>query len=584
MTDPAARPFSSRQVPLVLALCLCLAGCKGDAGPKERVFVGAGSWAIPPAYTGNPWAPQSVGCASWYVHEPLFYYLPTRESYLPRLGVEAVESRDGRRLSVRLRKGVTWHDGKPFTSRDVAATFQLGAIHGWQVWQRLQGIETPDEHTVVFAFKKPLRRYDKIRILTEKITSPFDPYQEWAAQALPLIGRAAATAEKQALREKLCRYRPPLPIGTGPFRVVNVTSSEMLLERFPDGWARDKLKIDKIKILRGLKNEIMWAFIMAGEIDASSPATPRDVAEQVIKRNPGTKLVCPSDLHEFGFIFNLRKKPMSDVNFRKAFAHAVDRERVTKISYYYSRPVTDYNTGIVRSERDRWLSAEFLRKLDKYEYDPRKAMRILDEAGYRKGKDGYYRDPDGAPMELEISSSENTDWVLGAEVATSLLNKIGVKSKVRIVMGALYGTNLRDGDFDVAVEFGPNFARFGLPVLSYERLYYKSEFMRRATGIADKVRGPGGGTVDLSATVERLHETRDEKERRELIEKLAWITHEHIPFLSVYEKNLMVFVVDGKRVRGWPGVENPVWSNVSYGVEGALVSFMIDGTLEGIPR
>ena len=36
--------------------------------------------------------------------------------------------------------------------------------------------------------------------------------------------------------------------------------------------------------------------------------------------------------------------------------------------------------------------------------------------------------------------------------------------------------------------------------------------------------------------------------------------------------------------RGWPGVEDPIWSNVSYGVEGALVSFMINGTVEGIPR
>ena len=262
----------------------------------------------------------------------------------------------------------------------------------------------------------------------------------------------------------------------------------------------------------------------------------------------------------------------------------MDRAQITEISYYYTRAVTDYNTGIIRSQRERWLSEAFLRGLETYEYDPEKAMRILDQAGYRKGADGYYENLDGTPIDLEISSSEHTDWVLGAEVATSFLSKIGIRSKVRIVMGALYGPNLREGKFDVAVEFGPKLARFGLPALSYERLYYKGEFIRVATGIPEQVRGPRGELVDLSATVERLHETRDEKERSALIETLAWITHEYIPFLSVYEKNLMVFVLDGKRVRGWPGVDDPIWSNVSYGVEGAVVSLMINGTLEGIPR
>ena len=244
--------------PLLLALLCVLGGCQDKTGIPERMFIGAGQWAIPPAYCGNPWAPQSVGSASWYVYDPLFFYLPPSEKYLPRLGLSVSESSDRRRLTIRLRKGVTWHDGQPFTSSDVAVTFQLGAIHGWQIWRRLERIETPDEHTVVFVFKKPFRRYDKVRILTEKITSPSDPYQEWAGQVLPLIGKDDAAAQTQALRERLYRYRPPFPNGTGPFSVTHVTSSELLLKRFSNGWAADKVKIDKIKILRWLKNEIMW--------------------------------------------------------------------------------------------------------------------------------------------------------------------------------------------------------------------------------------------------------------------------------------------------------------------------------------
>src|SRR5690606_7852047 len=78
----------------------------------------------------------------------------------PQLATSWEISSDGLTYTFHLRQGVKWHDGKPFTSADVA--FSLTEIwkpltsRGKVLYADLEGVDTPDDHTVIFRFSKPV--------------------------------------------------------------------------------------------------------------------------------------------------------------------------------------------------------------------------------------------------------------------------------------------------------------------------------------------------------------------------------------------------------------------------------------------
>lgn len=132
------------------------------AETKQAVFVTLSGWEMPPAYHGNPYAPGGVGGATDYVHARLFYYYAFTGEYKPYLAegfVEEDTDKDGLidKLTVLLRKDITWEDGTPFTSRDVYAQYIIGgAAWTWgHIWKYLDFISIPDPYTVVFYYEKP---------------------------------------------------------------------------------------------------------------------------------------------------------------------------------------------------------------------------------------------------------------------------------------------------------------------------------------------------------------------------------------------------------------------------------------------
>ncbi|MCD6310527.1 MAG: ABC transporter substrate-binding protein [Candidatus Eremiobacteraeota bacterium] len=573
-------------------------GCK-RAEPEVPTFYTAGNWDIPPAYHGNPWAPGGVGAAAGYVYEPLFIYVPKTGEFIPRLGTSFEESEDHGKLTVKLREDVKWHDGRPFTSKDVQTTFYIGYIKNLAIWQNLEGIETPNEYTVIFRWKK-ISPVNTIRALTEGITSPYHIFGKWADE-IPKIMRETRRKDEitaveleemlnayngnvslvlkelekrrkerrsreKSTREILYKYHPKMPVGTGPFKVTRVTATDMVLEKYLGYWSASTVHIDRIRIFRWTSNEVIWSFLMAGEVDAVTPATPYDVAQQIIKKNPGTRLVCPSDLHEVGFIFNCTRAPMSDVNFRKAIAYLLNKDLIRKIAYYYSNPVTDYTTGVIKSYRNRWFSKDFLKSLTCYEYKPEKAEEILKNSGYRRDDRGRWVTPDGAEINLEIvAPAGKTDFVLTAESASSQMTGFGINTKVRVIPEDLFNTILSEYKFDMAVSFGPEFVRFAHPIISYARFFGKGGYIAIRSGFAGIVAGPDGNEINLPALVRELELTVDLEKQKQIVEKLAWVANEYLPFLSIFEKNIMIFVIDGKHVTGWPPDSAPIWSTISSG-------------------
>ena len=97
---------------------------------------------------------------SLQIHEPLVKYEDTYEELQPKLATEWSMDPSGLSWTFKLRTGVTWHDGEPFTSEDVKYTYETLLDPATKSvrranYQIIERIETPDEHTVVFHLSEP---------------------------------------------------------------------------------------------------------------------------------------------------------------------------------------------------------------------------------------------------------------------------------------------------------------------------------------------------------------------------------------------------------------------------------------------
>lgn len=143
----------------------------------------------------------------------------------PRLATEWQGSDDGLSATFKLREGVTWHDGKPFTSADVA----FSALSVWKplqnlgrlVFANLEKVETPNDHTAVFHFSKP---------------TPF----QLIRNALPVV---TSVVPKHLYEGTDIATNPAntKPVGTGPFVFAEYKPGEYYrLTRNPNYWADRK--------------------------------------------------------------------------------------------------------------------------------------------------------------------------------------------------------------------------------------------------------------------------------------------------------------------------------------------------------
>ena len=141
---------------------MTFAGCKdkavstGSSGPKvnkSRVYRELGSWTKPPLYQCNQFGAGGIGYpASEYVFDSLYKLVKGTEKLVPRMAA-GLPKHEGNKMTVKIKPGIQWNDGEPFTSKDVWAYFILN--NGCEIMKYLKDIQIPDNHTVVFIFNDP---------------------------------------------------------------------------------------------------------------------------------------------------------------------------------------------------------------------------------------------------------------------------------------------------------------------------------------------------------------------------------------------------------------------------------------------
>ncbi len=421
----------------------------------------------------------------------------------PRLATSWEGSDDGLSVTFKLREGVTWHDGKPFTAADVA----FSALNVWKplqnlgrvVFKDLASVDTPDDHTAVFRFSKP---------------TPF----QLIRNALPPL---TAVLPKHIFENGKIEENPAnnAPVGTGPFKFAEHKPGEYYrLEKNAAYWGKDQPNLDEI-VFRVLPDRAAAAGALeAEEIHlAAFSAVPLADLDRISKVD-GIEVVSrgyEALTYQLVVEINHRRKELADLKVRQAIAHAIDKAFVVN-TIFLGHAVP--STGPVPVNSKEFYSSD----VPGYAFDVEKANALLDEAGYKRGADGNRFTLKLLPAPYFNETKQFGDYLRQALAAVGIDAQI-VNNDAAAHQKAVY----TDHDFDLAV--APPVFR-GDPAISTTILVQ--------SGTPDGVpfSNQGGYKNDaLDALVAKASETLDPSARIGLYNQFQKIVVEDLPLINVAE-------------------------------------------------
>jgi len=321
--------------------------------------------------------------------------VPTRENGLI--------SADGKSLTFKLRHGVLWQDGAPFTAADVKFTVATILDPKTNVltregWDEIAKVETPDAYTAIFRLRHPYAAF---------LNRFFTP-----------VGNPAILPE-HLLAGKDVNHDPynALPVGLGPFRYVKwARGDEVVMEAFPRYWGgAPRLARVIYKIVPDVNTALTQ--VKTSELDAFIRVPNAEIDQA---RAIGATHTLDHDTNSYGHIdFNVTRPALRDVRVRRALASAIDlRELLNKV---------DRGSGFLACTPISHLSWAYDAHAPCYPFDLKRAAALLDEAGWHTGADGL-RHKGGATLELNFAGNVGNPG-LDARVAMigGWFAKIGVK-------------------------------------------------------------------------------------------------------------------------------------------------------------
>jgi peptide/nickel transport system substrate-binding protein len=342
----------------------------------------------------------------------------------------------------KLREGVTWQDGTPFTADDVVFTFQRaravppspsGNIH--QYLQHVVSVSAPDAHTVVFETDQPhptlLHNLVNIWIVSRK------------------NGTDASLADYNSGKAV---------IGTGPYREVEwIPGDRMILQRY-NGYFGPRPDWDRV-IYRPIPNDAARvAALLSGDVDLIGNVPANEIAD--LRRNPGFVLsALPSTRCYFWALDQVHdtspeitdldgrpmaKNPLKDVRVRRALSMAIDRQAlVARVMQGQAILASQFMpTGLPGTSAN----------LKPVAYDPAGARTLLDEAGYASG----------FGMVINSTNDRYPGDAAVTQAVAQMWTRLGLKVSVATWPKAVYFP--RAAKFDFSVLLGGNSSATGEPL------------------------------------------------------------------------------------------------------------------------
>ena len=382
---------------------------------------------------------------------------------------------DGKSLTLKLRKDAVFHDGKPITSADVA--FSIMAIKANHPFTTMMGpvekVDTPDPYTAVIRMSVP---HPAIVLAMSPALCPILPKHIYG-DGQDLKNHPRNTTDV---------------VGSGPFRVTEFKPAQrIVMERFDKFFLPGKPYLDKVIVNVTPDMASLVLGLERGDIQMLPFATlPTDLKR--FANDPRVSLT-PKGYDGIGALnwlaFNTAKKPLSDVQVRKAIATAIDKNFIAKALMGGFATVSD--GPLVAS------SPFAVPDLVRYPLDLKKAGEMLDAAGYKAGAGG-----ERFKLTIDYLPGADDQQKNVAEYIRGQLKKVGITVEVRASADfPAWAKRLASHDFDMSMDTVFN---WGDPIIGVHRTYLSTNIkpivwtntQSYANPKVDELLNTAGGLID----------------------------------------------------------------------------------------
>jgi peptide/nickel transport system substrate-binding protein len=349
---------------------------------------------------------------------------------------------DDKSLTLNLRKNALFHDGKPVTSADVAfSVLAIKANHPFQTMLApVEKVDTPDPYTAIIRMSVP---HPAIVLAMSPALCPILPKHIYGdGQDLKNHPRNSTDV-----------------VGSGPFRVTEFKPSQrVVMERFDKFFLAGKPYLDKVILTISPDAQSLLLSLERGEVQmfpfiTSPPDLKRLATEKdIVLTAKGYEGIGPLNW----LAFNTAKKPLSDLNVRKAIATSIDKNFITKALM---------GGFAVPADGPLMPGSPFaVTDLVKYPFDLKKAAEMLDAAGYKAGAGG-----ERFKLTIDYLPGGDDQQKTVAEYVRGQLKKVCIAVEVRASADfPAWAKRLATHDFDMSMDQVFN---WGDPVIGVARTY-----------------------------------------------------------------------------------------------------------------
>jgi peptide/nickel transport system substrate-binding protein len=363
---------------------------------------------------------------------------------------------DNKVFKFKIKEGVKWHNGDELSVKDWEFAMYTIAdkdydgprfdnvrnIVGAQEFHdgtadKIEGIKVVDDYNIEITFDKA-----RVNNLDNLWTYPMNRTVFKDIAVKDMMG-------SDPVRVK--------PVGLGPFKVTNVVPGESVeMERFDDYFG-GKPHIEKV-VVKVIDPSLSVGELKNGSLDMTS--FHPSIIDQVKALDNVEAVTYPGVSYYYvGFRLgtwdgekNVMNEPKyQEKKLREAMFYAINREEWVKAFFFgVGKPV---NRPI---PTNHWIAADN-KDLEQYEYDPEKAKKLLDEAGYKDtNNDGFREDPNGKEFVVNFAhyATQNPTFEARAKALTQYWEEVGLKSKLTMTDANLYYDMLEKADKSMEVFFG----------------------------------------------------------------------------------------------------------------------------------
>ena len=398
-------------VPALLVLCTLL-GASPASAQKYGGILKSVQRANPAHLSIHETSTINTQWAMSPVYNNLLYQDPlqvieTFDTVIPDLAKSWAWSADNLQLTFKLHEGVKWHDGSPFTARDVKYTFdlvrgvaedklRLNPRKGW--FANVKDITTRGDHEVTFHLARP--QPSLVLLL---------------AAGYSVIYPAHVPSAK--LRTET--------MGTGPFRLVEYKRDQVLkVRKNQDYFVKGRPYLDGIDYIVIRSKATQMASLVAGQVDITMPTETGEKQYQALKQAVPDMVFNKVHLgNNVNILLNNKRPPFNDARLRRAISMAVDR------NVYVRAVEPGYLPGAIMLPRPHggWgLAAEELKGLPGYRdpaLDKEEARKVMRELGYGEAK----------RLQVKVTTRTPANYQTGATWLLSELKQIYIDAEMEVL-------------------------------------------------------------------------------------------------------------------------------------------------------